>query len=228
MGYTWHFSEVLSYPGLWLRGLVGTVVLAALAIIVGTALGLLLVWGLRARSALVRGAVRAWVDVFRAIPALVLLVTVYFCLPSLGGLRPGAFEAAVIALGINLAPFVAEVVRSGIDSVPNTQYNSAITLGFEGWNLWYHIIAPQALRRILPPLVGQYITTLKLTSLAAIIGVPEVWHAAGQIVTDTARPLEARVAAAGLYIAIILPLLVAVHGLERRFQVRGLGAGAER
>jgi ABC-type amino acid transport system permease subunit len=137
-------------------------------------------------------------------------------------------QTALIGLTLNLAPFAAECIRGGIESIPNIQYQSARVLGFSGWNLAYYIIGPQAIRRIIPPLVSQYITTLKLSSLAATIGVTELWNVTSQVVTATSLPLEARLVGAGLYLAIILPFVWLAIWLEKKFQVKGLGGISER
>jgi polar amino acid transport system permease protein len=154
--------------------------------------------------------------------------TLYFCLPIFTGIRITAFQTAFLALTLNLAPFAAECIRSGVDSISTIQYDSAYVLGFTGWNRTRYVIGPQAIRRIIPPLIGEYITTLKLTSLAATIGVAEIWNATGQVVTATSLPLEARIVGALLYVAIILPLLWLFAWLERKFKVKGFGTHMDR
>lgn len=228
MTYQWHFESLIQFWHLWVSGLLSTIYLAVLSIVMGTAIGLLVAVGLNARSPFLRALVRGYVDLFRAIPVLVLLGTLYFCLPIVIRLRMGQFGIAVIAMTLNLAPFVAECIRSAMQSVPRIQYDSAFVFGFHGWKLGYYIIWPQVLRRLIPPLVGQYITTLKLTSLAATIGVQELWNITSQITTLTSLPLEAKLAGAGLYVAIIFPLLWLSYWLERRFGVLGLGELRER
>jgi len=223
MRYDWDFTPLASYSLLWLHGVGVTFALSLLVICVGTALGGLLVLALRVQSRLFRVFTRLYVDIFRAIPALVLIGSLYFCLPILTGLRIDPFDTAFIALSLNLAPFAAECIRSGIESVPNLQYESTRVMGFSKWQSSYYVIAPQAVRRILPPLVGQYVTSLKLTSLAATISVPEIWHATGQVITATSLPIEARLVGAILYVAIILPFLWLSRWLEKQFNVRGFG-----
>jgi len=112
--------------------------------------------------------------------------------------------------------------------VPQIQYESALVFGFRGWRRDYYIIGPQVVERLLPPLVGQYITTLKLTSLAAAIGVEELWNVTSQITTLTSLPLETKLVAAGLYVFIVAPLLAGTYWLERRYGVKGLGEGRDR
>ena len=232
MDYTWDFSFLRQFGELWARGVYVTLLLSVAAIGAGTALGLFLVFGLSRQGtiagALLRIPCRLYTDVFRSIPALVLMGTIYLCAPILIGVTPSPFQTAWIALALNLAPFAAEVVRAGIDSVPTVQYESARLIGFRGWRLAYYIIGPQAFRRILPPLVGQYVTTLKLSSLAATIGVVEIWNVTGQVVTATSRPVESRLVGAALYCLILLPSLWFVTRLEKRYEVVGLGEFAER
>lgn len=205
-----------------------TIGLSLSVIIVGSILGGALVSGLKSRVRLARVVCRAYVDVARAIPALVLIGTLYFCLPIVLNIRVTAVQSTFIALTLNLAPFVAECIRGGIESIPTSQYESACVMGFDGWRRTRYIIGPQVIRRVLPSLVGEYATTLKLTSLAATIGVPEIWHVTSQVITATSLPLEARIVGASLYVVITLPLLWISLVLEHKFNVRGLGPLGER
>ena len=221
---SWDFNLLANYSELWISGIWLTLWLSTGVIIFGTLLACLLVTGLKVRIKLLHWLCRAYIDLFRAIPPLVLLGTLYFLLPSLlGGVVLGATTIALIVLSLNLAPFAAECIRAGFESIPTVQYESAKVLGFTGWRLLYYIILPQVVRRILPPLSGQWVTSLKLTSLAATIGVPEIWHVTGVVVTDTSLPIEARLIGAGLYVAIILPCLLGVLYMERQFNVKGFG-----
>jgi polar amino acid transport system permease protein len=228
MEYQWNFSALVKYWELWLFGLRTTILLTIPVIVVGTAFGIALVAGLKSRFILLKAASRLYSDVFRAIPALVLMGTLYFCLPMIVPMRVSPFQTALVALTLNLAPFAAECIRAGTDSVSTIQYDSARVIGFHGWKLMFYIIGPQTVRRILPSLVGEYVTTLKLTSLAATVGVPEIWHVTGQVVTATSLPLEARIVGALLYVAIILPFLWLSLWLERKFNVKGLGGAMDR
>jgi polar amino acid transport system permease protein len=228
MAYDWSFAPLLSFSRLWMMGLVTTIWLSAAAIVLGSLAAIPIAAALKSRSVVIRFTARAYVDLFRAIPALVLLSTLYFALPILTGIRLSALQVAVIGLTMNLTPFVAEILRSSFESIPTIQYDSGFVMGFRGWKLLYYILMPQVVRRVIPPLVGEYVTTLKLSSLAATIGAAELWNATGQVTTLAALPLEAKLVGAGLYVAIILPLLALFSALERRFGVRGLGEGTER
>ena len=228
MSYDWHFTPLLQFGYLWVRGLWLTVGLSALSIAIGTLLSLPLVAALQAHSAGARLCARIYIDIFRAIPAVVLLGTLYFCFPLFTGFRLSSFWVAVIGLALNLAPFVAETIRGAIESIPTIQFESAFVMGFRGWNRTRYVVGPQVIQRLLPPLFNEYITTLKLTSLAAAIGVEELWNATSQITTLTSLPIEAKLSGAALYILIVLPLLLISAFLERRFWIKGLGEGRER
>src|ERR1035438_10160484 len=108
MSYTWHFEPLWQFAQLWGRGLASTVYLTIIVIIFGTCLAMPLVAGLKSRTRALQVLARAYIDLFRAIPALVLLGTLYFSLPIVVHLRLSPFQVAAIGLTLNLAPFVAE------------------------------------------------------------------------------------------------------------------------
>jgi His/Glu/Gln/Arg/opine family amino acid ABC transporter permease subunit len=224
VAYNWNFTDLDQYASLWGRGLLNTLWLSAGSIALGTVLAGALYTVRRSRITLIRGVAVAYTDVFRALPVFVLLSLIFFVLPILTGWRISAWQCAFLAFSLNLAPFVAEVVRGGIESVPLVQYESGKVLGLTDRQTFRHIIAPQALQRIIPPLLGEWITTIKLTSLASVIGVQEIWNVGGQIVSRTSLTIEARIVAAGLYLLIILPLIWLLTLLERRHGLRGVVA----
>ena len=232
MSYAWDFESLIQFKNLWADGIHQTLLLSLLSIATGTILGIALACGMVRRKTLVRRILRwsckIYIDIFRAIPAYVLMGTIFLCVPTLFGVLPSPFETAWIALALNLAPFAAEVIRAGIESVPTVQFESARMMGFKGLRLARYIIGPQALQRILPPMVGQYVTTVKLSSLAATIGVLDIWNVTTQVVTATSRPIEARLVGAALYCLILIPCLWFVDWLEKRVDVAGLGQLSER
>lgn len=221
MGYSWHWHELWEYRALFMRGVGLTLALGSLAILLGTQLGCIVVALSKSKRRTLRFVSSAYTDVFRALPVFVLLGLIYFLSPMALGFRISPFVAACLAFTLNLAPFAAECIRAGIDAVPRIQYDSARALGLTRFHAIRYIVAPQALRHILPSLLGQYVTTIKLTSLAGVIGVAELWNVSGQIVARTSLPLEARIAASMLYVVFLLPLIWSVAFLERKAGARG-------
>ncbi len=142
----------------------------AFSVIGGTLLALA---GLSANPAL-RWINRIYVEVFRAIPLLVLLLWIYYGLPTLLGITFPVFWAGLVTLALSDAAFEAEIFRAGIQSVPKGQREAAHTLGLSRWHTFRRIVLPQAIRYILPALGNQFIYVLKMSSLVSVIGFQEL------------------------------------------------------
>lgn len=212
---------IWQYKGTFLSGLLMTLELTALASIFGSILGIPLAIGRLSNKRYLRYISIAYIEIFLALPLLVLLIWVYFALPIL--IKPlvlSGFWAAVIAMSLNLAPFVAETVRAGIESIPKGQFEAAIAVGMSTKQAFLRIIFPQAIRRVVPPLLTQYITTLKLSSLASVIAVYELVYSASNLISTTFRPMEVYTTVAIVYLMIILPLSFAVRFFEKRYILR--------
>lgn len=220
MGYTWDFRIVWLARDVFLTGIAWTVALSAVSIIGGTVPGVFLALIRNARNPVLRIGARAFIEVFLAVPVLVLLIWLYFCIPALiPGLKLSGFWTAVLGFSLSLSAFVAETVRAGVESIPPGQTEAALTLGMTRNQTTRRIILPQAIRIIIPPLATQYITCIKLSSLASIIAVNELLHLSNILIMRTFRPLEVYTAAAVAYMAIILPLNLLVRSFEKRGRV---------
>lgn len=218
----WHFEEVWRYREAIWNGLLVTACLNGLTLSLGTILGLL-VSTLRGSSlGLLRFLGRVYVDLFRSLPLLVLLVWLFFALPSLTSpsFRLEPFTAAVVGLTLNLSAFVAEIARAGIQAVPSHHVDAASASGFTPLQIWRYIKGPIAARLMIPPLFGQYISQVKLSVLASIIAVPELLHAVNTITTETFRPLELYTTLAAIFLTILLPATWLQAYLETRLSTR--------
>jgi polar amino acid transport system permease protein len=207
-----------------------TLGLSLAAIVLGVALGLAGAMLLRSRSGALRGLTRGLVELVRIVPLFVLLLWVYYALPivirgmadsTLGQvLEPLAdlspFAAATLALSANAGAFLTEIFRAGIESVPRGQVEAALSLGMSERLAFRRIILPQALRRMLPATVNQFINTVKDSSLAAAIGLAELTRRATELQTQTYRPLELYSVLALEYLAILLVLTWLARVVERR------------
>ncbi|MCL4198382.1 MAG: amino acid ABC transporter permease [Phycisphaerales bacterium] len=223
--YTWDFDWVWSYRGALLEAVGVTLALNLYVFTFGSIGGLAIGLCSSSRWRLVRACSRWFVDVVRALPVLVLLVWFFFCVPILvGGVRISAMASAVIVLSLNLAAFVAEIVRAGIESVPSHHVESARASGLSVPQTYRHVVLPLALRAMVPPLVGQYINTAKLSVLASVIAVPELLHRTTDLISQTYRPLEFYTALAVLFLLILLPPTVWARRLEtKHFLARAKG-----
>jgi polar amino acid transport system permease protein len=207
-----------------------TLELSALAVMLGVALGLLGALFLRSRRFWLRTATRGAVELIRIVPLFVLLLWVYYALPIvLRGFEDGPFwpvlapiadlspfAAATLALSANAGAFLTEIFRAGIEGVPQGQVEAARSLGMTETMTFARIILPQALRRMLPATVNQFINTVKDSSLAAAIGLAELTRRATELQTQTYRPLELYSVLALEYLAILLALTWLARVVERR------------
>jgi polar amino acid transport system permease protein len=205
---------------LLLRGLGVTVLLGAASItlgfVAGLAVALLRLYGPRP----VRILSRIYVDLFRSIPLLVLLVLVYYALPFLG-IRLSSFAAATTALSLVACAYTAEILRAGIEAIPKGQSEAAAALGLGFADSMCYVVLPQALRVVTPPLTSNCINVLKDTALASVVAMPELLKQATQAQATAANPTPL-IGAAVLYLALLLPLVRLVGSIEARHRAAAL------
>ncbi|MEW6493364.1 MAG: ABC transporter permease subunit [Cyanobacteriota bacterium] len=200
---------ILNALPILLQGALVTLELTAFSVFLGMIGGSLL--GIARLSTLtpVRWAARAYIDFFRGTPLLVQIFMIYFGLPALLqgmgiGFSLSRLAAAVMALSLNSAAYLAEIVRAGIQSIEIGQSEAAQSLGLGPVQTMSYVIFPQALRRMLPPLGNEFITLLKDTSLVAVIGFEELFRRAQLIVSGNYRAFEIYAAVALIYLALTL------------------------
>lgn len=197
-----------------LDGLWRTVALSVLVIPLGLVGGLTLALLSTARSRWVRWPLMAWVDIFRALPPLVLLVFLYAGLPF-AGLEITAWSAVAIGFFLNTGAYYGEIFRAGLDSVPRGQREAARSTGLSAAQTMLWVVLPQAVRNVLPDLISNTLEVVKLTSIASVVALPELLFQArqAQSVTYNATPL---VAAALAYLVLLWPAVRLLSRLENR------------
>ncbi len=207
--------EILSeaWPIL-LSGFYQTLLLSVIVIPLGVAGGLLLAILSTAKSRWVRWPLIAYVDVFRALPPLVLLVFVYAGLPF-AGLEVSAIGAVAIGFFLNTGAYYGEIFRAGLESVPAGQREAARALGLGRAQIMGLVVLPQAVRNVLPDLVSNTLEVVKLTSIASVVAMPELLFQArqAQSVTYNATPI---MAAAVVYFLLLWPLVRLLSRLENK------------
>jgi polar amino acid transport system permease protein len=214
-----------AYPRGPLGGLALTVVLAGAGLLLASPLGLVLGLARVSRWRALRAAVAALITVVRGVPLLMVVFWAYFFLPTVTGVRAGAFATMLGALVVFDAVYLAEIVRAGIEAVPRGQVEAARALGLDGPATLRAVVLPQALRNVLPSLVSQLGATIKETSLGYVIGLSEASFVASQINTQLmTRPAEVYGVLALSYLALCSGLSAFARALERRL---GGGARAE-
>jgi polar amino acid transport system permease protein len=188
---------------------------------VAVAIGFLLALGRTSRRGGVRGFVFGYNWLFRATPTLLQLLIIWNALPQLWGVFTGSwftpFLAAWIALSLNEAAYMSEIIRAGLLSVDPGQELAARALGMSRRQILRRVIVPQAVRIVIPPTGNEFITLLKLTSLAFVISVHELLTAAQELAAVRFQFAEVYGAALVYYLVIVSILMVLQSRLEQRF-----------
>jgi len=221
----WHVVSPWSESGrenlrFLLGGLGVTLQISLLATALAAILGLVIALPGLSRDPWARRFNRVFVEVFRAVPALVMLLWVHYGLPILVGINFDVFTSAVIGLALTEAAFMAEVFRAGIQSIERGQDEAARALGLGRWQRLRFVILPQAIKRILPALGNQFVIVLKMSALVSVIGLADLTRRANELVTTLYRPLEVYTFLVLEYLLLVLVISWLVRRLERR-----LGAG---
>src|SRR6266700_1970135 len=220
------FWDALSSRPFWRGALLAleiTIVSFAVAIVIGFFLAL----GRNSRSRAVRGGVFFYTWIFRATPTLLQLLFIWDALPQIWGtFRHGWFTpflAAAIALSLNEAAYMAEIIRSGLLSVDPGQELAGRALGMTRPRILRRVIVPQAIRVVIPPMGNEFITLLKLTSLASVISLHELLTASQVRGAADFHYAEAYSAAVIYYLVIVSVLMVIQAQLERRYTWSSVG-----
>lgn len=202
------------------QGAILTVQVSAISVFMGLVIGSLV--GLARISSVrpARAIASAYVEFIRGTPLLVQILIIYFGLPSLGITIQSKFLAGAIALSINSGAYVAEIVRSGIQSIDKGQMEAARSLGMNYYHAMRFIILPQAFRRIIPPLVNEFIMLIKDSSLLAIIGMMELTKRAQNIQARTYNYFELYFAIALIYFLMTFTLSKVAGYVEGRTRIR--------
>ena len=154
-----------------LRGLINTILLGLMAIGIGVPAGLLVSLVRLYAPKLFRYIAIVYIDIFRAMPILVVLILIYYALPFVG-IRFSSWTSAILAFSIVLAAYSAEVFRSGIESIPKGQFEAAHALGLPFLLTLRKVILPQAVRVVIPPTTSNCVSMFKDTSLASTVALP--------------------------------------------------------
>lgn len=202
---------------LLLKGLAVTAEISAVVVVLGLTGGPLVALASLSPRPWLRWPTRFYVDVFRALPPLVVLIFVYSGLPF-AGIRLNPFTAVVVAFFLNNSAYFGEIYRAGIQSVAKGQWEAARASGLSQPQTVLHVVLPQAVRNVLPDLLSNIVEVVKLTSLASVVSLHELAYAANMVrsVTYNASSL---VLAAALYLALLWPMVRLLSRFQRRLAI---------
>ena len=216
--WSFYFHELMRSLPFFLKGVWMTVAVAGLSLLAGTIIGFITGIMRTGRNKILRTIIGAWVDLIRGTPFLVQVFIIFFILPGIG-IELEAFPAAVIALSNLTASFICEIVAGGILAVPKGQREAATAAGLSQYQQLRFIVLPQAMRTIMPPLVGQYVLLVKDSSVVSAIGVVDITRVGWLTVQRVPEGLMVFGLVGLLYFAICYPLINLSGFLERRMTV---------
>ena len=198
-----------------------------LAYLCGMAIGFFMGWLRTSKRRALRGVASIWVEAIRGTP---LFVQIFFLFYVIGYFAPRldnrALLTGILALMLNTSGYQTEVFRGGLQSVAAGQVEAAKGIGLSYWRSMQHVIFPQALRLVVPPLTNEFIALLKSSSLLFFIGVQELTYR-GRILSFGGNLLEVYTMVFAIYLMITVPLGKVVNLLERRYRIPGLGLQKE-
>ncbi|MCB2135236.1 MAG: amino acid ABC transporter permease [Rhodobacteraceae bacterium] len=228
MGYNWQWYRIPKYfyeiregqivagPLIW--GLGGTIALSVTAFVLATVIGFVIAL-LRLSDLVVgRAVARAFLEIVRNTPLLVLLYVFYYVFGPIFGLN--RYTASVGCLAIFHAALISEIFRAGINAVPTGQWEAAKSIGMSTGQIYRYIIVPQSLRFMLPPMTGEVVNMIKSSAIVSVIAVAELTTIGRNIISDTYMSFEIWFTVAAVYMVVTLIVSGCATLLERRYAVK--------
>lgn len=230
MSYDWDFSRVLTVANLLFiaKGFTVTILVSSISILIGTLIGVCLgvvaslgrIQGMESRSValvLLRFFTTVLIDIVRSIPLLLLILIVFYGLPSLTrplSINLSAVSLCIIAMTMNFSAFCADIIRGGCVGALQGSVLAARALGMNDLQIYKRIVLPEVFREVLPSYGLLAITIFKMSTLCSVVSVYEVLHSADAIIQKTYRPLELYVVVTILFVAAILPISIGIRQME--------------
>ena len=211
---------------LLLRSAGMTVLLSCLAFPLAVGIGLAVAVGRMYGPALLRPLLTSYVEVLRGTPLMLQLYAIFFLLPKIGLALP-AVVAAVFGLALNYSAYESEIYRAGLKAVPLGQFEASLSLGLSKWQALRHVLVPQAVRIVMPPVTSDFIALFKDTSVCSAITVIELTKRYSVLALSTGRIVELAVVTALLYLCMSWPLALLSRWFERRLERPAAGDATE-
>ncbi|SIO72368.1 amine acid ABC transporter, permease protein, 3-TM region, His/Glu/Gln/Arg/opine family [Burkholderia sp. GAS332] len=202
--------------GLLLLGAELTIEVTIISLLIASVIGLAVGLAKISRNSAIRGAASAYISIIRGLPLLVQILYVYFGIALTTGIRIPPFTAGVVTMSIYAGAYSAEIFRSGIESIDKGQMEGALSIGLSRWQAMFHVVLPQATRRMAPTFANLFSTTLKDTSLLSVIGVTELTMAGQNIYAVNFQTLKVLTIVGGIYFAMVYALSKLTSLLQKK------------
>ncbi|MGL5914968.1 MAG: amino acid ABC transporter permease, partial [Culicoidibacterales bacterium] len=208
------FEFIMEYWPLYLQGAGVTLLLAFFTVLLGFVFGILLAFAKISKRRWLSLLATTYIEIVRGTPLLVQMLIVFYMLPTFGVNIPNLFGIAkfgdytlvILALVINSAAYIAEIIRGGIQAVDKGQTEAALALGMSQSLMMRKIILPQAIKNILPALGNEFIVIIKESAIVSVVGITDLMFAAQQVRSATYLPFEPLIMAAAVYFVMTFTL----------------------
>ncbi len=225
LGYNWQWQRVSRYLiksssdnwqfGPLLQGLWLTLKITAISLVLALTIGLISALMRLSTSPMARGIAKVYLELIRNTPLLIQIFIIYFVFAPIFNLD--RFTAAILALSLFEGAYAAEIIRAGIVAIPTGQWEASSSLGMTNGQSYRHIILPQALRQMIPPLTSQGISLVKDSALVSTIAIYDLTMQGQQIIAETFLTFEIWFVIAAIYLAVTMTLSILVKYLEYHF-----------
>ncbi|WVV35469.1 amino acid ABC transporter permease [Sulfurospirillum sp. 1612] len=215
--YDFNWSNIYEYKQKFISGFLTTIYISFFALILSFFIGLFFAYGQNSKIILLRFFSRFYVEVIRGTPLLVQILIFFYVFAANIGLD-NRYIAGTLILAIFSGAYISEIIRAGIFSIQKEQYETSLSLGFTIFQTYRYIIFPQAYKRIIPPLTGQFASIIKDSSLLSIISVNEFTMNAQEVNAYTFSTLESYIPLAIGYLLLTYPISLYARHLEKKMK----------
>ena len=211
-----NFRIIGNYADVFLNGMIATLWISLVCLVLSLFFGVFIALMRMSSISAVWRIAAAYIQFIRATPLLIQIYLIYYGLPQLIGNFFDETQTGIIALTIHTTPYMAEIIRTGIMSISKNQTEGAMAVGMSKQQTMFYVILPQAISKVISPLLGQTVVLVKDTSLLSIIAVFELMGAGLQMFSETVIATESYLTTAVCYLAIYLMMLIASGFIQRK------------
>ena len=215
--YGWNWAAIWQYRQKFVQGWLMTVAISASALLVSLIIGLLTALARRSAFLPLRYSAALYVETIRGTPLLVQILILFYVVANAFGIE-NRYLVGILALSLFAGAYLSEMIRAGIESIRDSQLESARAIGLTRVQTYRYVIFPQVVRQLIPPLTGQFASIIKDSSLLSIIAVNEFTLNAQEVNAFTYSTLESYLPLAVGYLLLTLPISLLGRVLERRFR----------
>ncbi len=217
ISYEFHWDTIYAYKQKFIDGFFMTIVISFFALILSLIIGIIFAYGQNSQVILLRFFSRFYIELIRGTPLLVQILIFFYVFASNLGFN-NRYIVGTVILAMFSGAYVSEIIRAGLQSIHKSQYESAKSLGFTSLQVYLYIIFPQAYKRIIPPLTGQFASIIKDSSLLSIISISEFTMNAQEVNAYTYSTLESYIPLGIGYLMLTYPISFWAKKLEERMR----------